>query len=887
MNMIKKRRTALFMAMLMTAVLLLDMQPVMATSVETSSETETEQTVEEPVAPAALDSAVNQLGITSDSAQRQFTITVTDVNLPVSKVYMPVWSSRDGQDDVRWYSATKLSDTAWQCTIDIKDHHSDSGKYEVHVYAEGIDGQMSSQPLASGDFFVTDISAGSLDCVSADKDSGIYRLQLTGVSSPAGIDHVQVPVWSEVNGQDDIYWYDAVYEGGQWYIDVDISRHHYDAGKYMAHAYVYDKRGMQKIAGYVRFDVSPMKTNRLYAVTNSNETQVTITMRNAALSADVEYVTFPVWGKVSGQNDIQWYRADKLDDYTYQVVLPISNHKETGEYEVHAYAVSGANTTLLSNCTFHVQGITGSVAVVNKDDARGTFDVEITNVSSPAEIKEVLVPIWSQKDGQDDLYWYKAAYNGGKWVVSVDIGDHKIDTGTYNIHVYASDGRGIQGLITGTTVNVVSPSVKPSVQAQVMPDYATVKLKVTDVIGASRVRIPVWGDADGNKDIYWYDAVQTDSRTWEAVVQLGNHMEIGGYQAHVYGTINNKQQLLTNTTFSIEKIIVDSVTATNQNNETGTFRVNVQNISGLSKVDEVLVGVWSAIDGQDDLTWYPAKFENGKWVVDIDPQNHYLERGIYYAHAYAYDPSGNSVFVGGISVDVVINGKLGFVMENGSTYYYPTLGNMAHGFERIKGSRYFFDRATGAMYRGWNYIDGFKYYFDDSGKMIQNVDSIIGVQSSYILKINKQMNCVTMYAYDPGTGSYCIPVKAMLCSTGDDTPIGTFSLSRTYRWLLMYNGTYCQFCTQILRDYLMHSITYETTNNRTLITQGYNRLGVNKSAGCVRLVCGDAYWIYNLVNSGRLRQVTIYNSADAGPFEKPYVAPIPEDQRWDPTDPTL
>ena len=62
---------------------------------------------------------------------------------------------------------------------------------------------------------------------------------------------------------------------------------------------------------------------------------------------------------------------------------------------------------------------------------------------------------------------------------------------------------------------------------------------------------------------------------------------------------------------------------------------------------------------------------------------------------------------------------------------------------------------------------------------------------------------------------------------------------------------------------------------------------VGQSAGCVRFQCGNAYWIYNLVNAGKLRQVTIYNSSDYGPYGLPYVAPIPGSQTWDPTDPLI
>ena len=154
---------------------------------------------------------------------------------------------------------------------------------------------------------------------------------------------------------------------------------------------------------------------------------------------------------------------------------------------------------------------------------------------------------------------------------------------------------------------------------------------------------------------------------------------------------------------------------------------------------------------------------------------------------------------------------------------------------------------------------------------LQDVDQMIGLQASYILKINAATNVATMYALDPATGTYCIPVKAMRVSTGDATPMGTYRLGQTFRWLLMFNGTYCQYLSLITGDFLLHSITYETTDIYTLQTIGYNRIGVNKSAGCVRFRCGEAYWIYTLVNSGHLRQVTLYRDyREVAPFDQPY-----------------
>lgn len=49
------------------------------------------------------------------------------------------------------------------------------------------------------------------------------------------------------------------------------------------------------------------------------------------------------------------------------------------------------------------------------------------------------------------------------------------------------------------------------------------------------------------------------------------------------------------------------------------------------------------------------------------------------------------------------------------------------------------------------------------GRLVQDVDSLIGKQSDYLLKVNKTLNCLTVYAKD-GNNGYIIPVKAMLTS---------------------------------------------------------------------------------------------------------------------------
>ena len=220
------------------------------------------------------------------------------------------------------------------------------------------------------------------------------------------------------------------------------------------------------------------------------------------------------------------------------------------------------------------------------------------------------------------------------------------------------------------------------------------------------------------------------------------------------------------------------------------------------------------------------------------------------------------------------------VAEN-ATVMFNEDGSVYNGWLSDACVRYYFE--NGYAKTGWQYIDGYKFYFDSCGRLVQDVDSLIGKQSDYLLKVNKTLNCLTVYAKD-GNNGYIIPVKAMLTSVGDDTPIGTFKTPEKYRWRLMVNDTYTQYATRITQGFLFHSITYATPNENNLLTVGYNGLGVSRSLGCVRLNCRNSKWVYDNCHLGTTVQV--YEDANvASPFDKPELVPISDQQTWDPTDP--
>ncbi len=168
---------------------------------------------------------------------------------------------------------------------------------------------------------------------------------------------------------------------------------------------------------------------------------------------------------------------------------------------------------------------------------------------------------------------------------------------------------------------------------------------------------------------------------------------------------------------------------------------------------------------------------------------------------------------------------------------------------------------------------------DKSSKLKTAHAYIKSNQETYVIKVNKTLNCVTLYLDKK-------PIKAFVCSAGKATPTGTFYTPYKGRWQHMIHDVWAQWATQISGNYLFHSVPYNEPNNRALRTSSYNKLGSTASAGCVRLCAHDAKWIYD--NCKLKTKVIIYtNSKTPGPLGKPKPIRIPGNQTWDPTDPTV
>ena len=145
--------------------------------------------------------------------------------------------------------------------------------------------------------------------------------------------------------------------------------------------------------------------------------------------------------------------------------------------------------------------------------------------------------------------------------------------------------------------------------------------------------------------------------------------------------------------------------------------------------------------------------------------------------------------------------------------------------------------------------------------------------------------------------------RIMICSCADtvhQTPPGTHSIYSKYAYKAMtvMDGimVYAQYACRFRGHYLFHTVPIggeyrkcHKYGKKQMLIDEYEKLGSPASHGCVRLLVGDAYWIYK--NCPRGTRVMVLDSvgpaAPAAPpliYEEPYMN-ADHTLGWDPTDP--
>ncbi len=311
---------------------------------------------------------------------------------------------------------------------------------------------------------------GTITIENRNDAQGTFDVRVTNVSSPKDISSVILPTWSQT---DDLRWYEATRQSdGSYKLTVNKKDHKYRTGTYTVHLYYKDSSGGLTGAGGTTTHLSEAKPTGTITIENRNDAQGTFDVRvtNVSSPKDISSVILPTWSQT---DDLRWYEATRQSDGSYKLTVNKKDHKyRTGTYTVHLYYKdSNGGLTGAGGTTTHLSEAkpTGTITIENRNDAQGTFDVRVTNVSSPKDIASVLLPTWSQSD---DIRWYEATrQSDGSYKLTVNKKDHKYRTGTYTVHLYYKDSNGGLTGAGGTTTHLSNPSAQRSYTVYIDPGH--------------------------------------------------------------------------------------------------------------------------------------------------------------------------------------------------------------------------------------------------------------------------------------------------------------------------------------------------------------------------------------------------------------------------------
>ena len=592
-----------------------------------------------------------------------FDVVVSEVSAPygVQEVKLPTWSSERGQDDIVWYTATKQANGTYKLTVNAANHKGSTGEYNVHLYYVQGDGKLVGVGGTTTKVSVAK-PEGKLTIANNNPKTGTFDVIVSEVSSPQGVREVLLPTWSNENGQDDIIWHKAQKQSdGTYKFTVRSSEHKNSVGDYSVHLYYIQNDGKMVGVGGTTAKVtraSVAKPEGKLTIANNDPKTGTFDVIVSEVSSPqgVREVLLPTWSHEQGQDDIIWHKAQKQSDGTYKFTVRSSDHKNSvGDYSVHLYYIQndgkmvgvGGTTTKVTRAS--VAKPEGKLTIANNDPKTGTFDVIVSEVSSPQGVREVLLPTWSHEQGQDDIIWHKAQkQSDGTYKFTVRSSDHKNSVGDYSVHLYYIQNDGKMVGVGGTTTKVTRASVaKPEGKLTIAnndPKTGTFDVIVSEVSspqGVREVLLPTWSNEKGQDDIIWHKAQKQSDGTYKFTVRASEHKNsVGDYSVHLYYVQNDGKMVGVGGTTTKVSIATGEkpqgkISIQNKNNETGEFDIVVSGVVAPEGVKEVYLPTWSSENGQDDIKWYTAERQaDGTYRKRVYARDHKNSQGEYNVHLY-------------------------------------------------------------------------------------------------------------------------------------------------------------------------------------------------------------------------------------------------------------
>ena len=495
------------------------------------------------------------LSIDVDKSAGTFTITAKNLKgfENYKEIKIPFWSHAKGMDDIKWYTPVRQLDGSYKVVAKAIDHENVDGRYEAQIFYYDAQGQRQFVQKAFAEYSTgkPNVPVSADLSIDVDKSAGTFTITAKNLKGFENYKEIKIPFWSHAKGMDDIKWYTPVRQlDGSYKVVAKAIDHENVDGRYEAQIFYYDAQGQRQFVQKAFAEYSTGKPNvpvsaDLSIDVDKSAGTFTITAKNLKGFENYKEIKIPFWSHAKGMDDIKWYTPVRQLDGSYKIVAKASDHENVdGRYEAQIFYYDAQGQRQFVQKAFaeykKEQPLSGTLSIENNNKDTGTFDVIIKDVYSPKGVRTVQVPIWSAKDGQDDIRWYEAARQAnGDYKVSVKASDHKNSTGLYYVHLYyiQNDGSRVGVLASSTEVEFRNANTKTRAFIKNVNVEAGTYMVEVDQAPQGRhiknVRVAAWSQ-DHQENLYWYSTAPTGTQT-DVHVSAVNHKNLAGnYTTHVY-----------------------------------------------------------------------------------------------------------------------------------------------------------------------------------------------------------------------------------------------------------------------------------------------------------------------------------------------------------------
>ena len=337
-------------------------------------------------------------------------VTVTDVPIYIHDIQLPTWTSRNNQDDIQWYKATKQADGSYTYTFYAKNHNFESGHYNVHVYGTS-EVTHSFVALSGSDgidlTFNQSLTNPTATVQNQNVANGTLQVVIAETETSKDIASVSVAAWSDPN-QKNIHWYtSSSVSNGKVVITVDEKYHHNVSGNYTIHVYVKTKDGETVGYNLGQYALNNTQTTASVSTSYKGTGVYGVTVSGVYSSGTVKYA---VWSDTNGQDDVKWYDAT-TSGTTATGLINVTNHSGTGTYHVHVYQSDNGQMYFLTSTDFTVKRTNYSTPYYNQRDGRwGGNRYGYYTLASTGCVPTSLAMVFSSLTGSEVLPTTVASY---------------------------------------------------------------------------------------------------------------------------------------------------------------------------------------------------------------------------------------------------------------------------------------------------------------------------------------------------------------------------------------------------------------------------------------------------------------------------------------------